>query len=197
MPFIAGRPLSQAAHELNANQALQIFFDVAEALAHAHRQGVIHRDIKPDNILITEDNRAVVIDWGLADAGQPRQVCGSPYYAAPEQLEGQVADQRADVYSLGVVLYFMLARQLPFARMVRDFLAFRRERGGISLIPLSVRRPQLPRHLSKVRSRAMAFQPAGRYTQIDDMIADMQSCLSRQLLPPRRPWLWYLWRWEC
>ena len=74
---------------------LRVFRGLAGAVMHAHGQGILHRDLKPENILVTRDGEPYLIDWGLAAAGDPRAICGSPFYAAPEQLDGQPADPRA------------------------------------------------------------------------------------------------------
>jgi serine/threonine-protein kinase len=89
------------------------------ALDHAHAQGMVHRDIKPDNVLVAQDGTVKLLDFGLARIldegfGEQSVLAGTPYYMAPEQLSGGVVDHRADIYALGVVLFRMLAGVLPF-----------------------------------------------------------------------------------
>ncbi len=96
-------------------EALRIFREVAKGIAHAHAMGVVHRDLKPGNVFLCDDGRVKVLDLGLAHAfGQRRQPGGTPSYMAPEQWRGAPEDERTDVFALGVLLYQLLARDLPF-----------------------------------------------------------------------------------
>lgn len=170
---------------------LLLFRSLAGAVAHAHRSGILHRDLKPENVLVTDAGEPYLVDWGLAANGGPRSVCGSPNFAAPEQLEGQVADRRADVFALGVLLYCVLCDELPYGRMVKDFHEFRQVRAGLQRIPLRQRRPDLPAALERICEVAMAAQPAARYVTVDALIADLDAVLGGRPLArdlPRWPW---------
>jgi eukaryotic-like serine/threonine-protein kinase len=132
--YVGGETLSRrlsAAPRLSANEAAAITADVADALAHAHRRGVIHRDVKPGNVMIGADGRARLFDFGIAATPQrsggglpgPGMTSGTLPYMAPEQLAGQPAQPASDVYALGAVLYEMLAGIRPYAASTTDELA--------------------------------------------------------------------------
>ncbi len=124
MEFVDGVNLRQAmtAGRFTPEQALAIVPPVCEALQYAHEHGIVHRDIKPENLLLDKEGRVKIADFGIAkmlgetSSGQElaeSQPAGTPQYMAPEQKERRVADHRADIYSLGVVLYEMLTGELP------------------------------------------------------------------------------------
>ena len=122
MAFIDGQDLKTLQPKLPLVTRLQVIQDIANALHYAHQQGVIHRDIKPQNILLQKDShRALLTDFGIAKAHKNTQeltqtgmTLGTPHYMSPEQALGKVIDHRADIYSLGVVLYFLLTGQTPY-----------------------------------------------------------------------------------
>jgi serine/threonine-protein kinase len=143
-------------------ERLRVFIRIAEGIDHAHRRNVLHRDLKPTNLAVDDDGEAMILDWGLAAHNGKRSICGSPHFAAPEQLDGQPVDRRADVYALGVLLYWMLSGDLPYARRVSDFQEFRRVRGGLKLLPLRRRQPNAPRGIERLVQRCMATNPAAR-----------------------------------
>lgn len=121
MDYVEGRSLRQALRAgLDREAGIQVLLDVAEALAHAHERGVIHRDVKPDNVLVDADGRGHLADFGLAYVRQAgarlthsEEVLGTPSYMAPEQIQGEFGPQ-ADVYALGVMLFELVTGQLPF-----------------------------------------------------------------------------------
>jgi predicted Ser/Thr protein kinase len=127
MEYVEGTSLRKllAAKKLTADQALQVVPQICDALAYAHAHGVVHRDVKPENILIDREGRVRIADFGLAKLASPDQtritrtnmVMGTPSYMAPEQIENPSAvDHRADLYSLGVIFYEMLTGELPLGR---------------------------------------------------------------------------------
>ncbi len=162
------------AHRLDYGQCLRLFRSIVAAIGHAHERGILHRDLKPENIIVTDGLEAYLIDWGLAATGDPRAICGSPHFAAPEQLDGQVADRRADIFALGVLLYVIASGgALPYGRQVRDFHEFRRQRAGLARVSLRQRCPHLPVALERICDRAMAAQPGARYPTTAALIADL------------------------
>jgi len=159
---------------LPVRQAVEVAAQAADALAHAHGNGLVHRDVKPGNILLSDDGRVLVADFGIAKAAEATadltevgQVVGTAKYLSPEQVEGQPLDARSDVYALGVVLYEMLTGRPPFsaenatatalARMTSDPLRPRQVRAGI------------PRAVEDVVLRAMARRPDDRYPSAEEM----------------------------
>jgi serine/threonine protein kinase len=121
--FVHGDTLTQFTNEHGPfvpQAAALIGFAVAAALGHAHSVGIVHRDIKPDNLMISRDGQIKLMDFGIATAMDLEQmtatgaILGSPAHMAPEQIEGGTLDQRADIFAFGTVLYFLVTRKLPF-----------------------------------------------------------------------------------
>ena len=177
MAFVEGGTLTELIRQgpLESEQAISIAAQLADALEYAHSQGVIHRDIKPGNVLLTRDGRPLLSDFGIAKVWADSQSLtrtgtsfGTPEYMAPEQIEGRTHDGRTDIYSLGVVLYEMLAGTPPF-------------KGGDSPMqtmyahvhrpppPLRDINPQIPDWLSAVVAKALAKGPDDRYQRASDM----------------------------
>lgn len=159
---------------LSVKQALEIVADCAGALQYAHDQGVLHRDVKPANILFdSKTGRAKMCDFGLAKfsslaAGtETRTIAGSPPYMAPEQIVAGTLDARTDVYALGVTLYELLSRELPCkgSSQVEVFDKIRSRKST----PLRVYRPDLSDSVLEIVKQATAFRPEDRYQSAQDM----------------------------
>ncbi len=159
-------------------RALQLAEEIAQALEYAHAQGVTHRDIKPGNILITQEGHAKIADFGIAKLNLahftiPGRVLGTPAYMAPEQLSGEGADGRSDLFSLGVILYAMVTGHSPFQGNSATTVCFKvanREPIAASMLELD-----LPRELDAVIGRAMAKDPEQRYQSGAEFAADLQA----------------------
>jgi serine/threonine-protein kinase len=180
MPFVAGESLRARMDRegpLPADEAMRIAREVADALDHAHRQGIIHRDVKPENILLS-DGHALLADFGIAkaaaDAG-PRLTAtglslGTPAYMSPEQATADPkVDARTDIYSLGCVLHEMLAGEPPFTGPSAQAVIAKR----FASAPLPVRtvRPQLPESVDATLEKALALVPADRYASAAEFAA--------------------------
>lgn len=159
---------------LHPRPAIDIAVQVADALEHAHRSGLVHRDIKPGNILLADDNRVLVADFGIAkaveasaDLTEVGQVVGTAKYLSPEQVEGLPLDARSDVYALGIVLYEMLCGRAPFVGDNAATTAMAR----LTSAPLRPRqiRAGLPRALEDIVVRAMARRPGDRYASAAEL----------------------------
>ena len=192
MPFIEGETMRQRLAREGAfpmADAARLARDVALALAHVHSNGVVHRDVKPENILLSP-NGAVLLDFGharaptiLANADSydaKKYIVGTPNYVSPEQVSGRrVADSRSDIYSLGCVLLEMLTGAVPFvASSARESMQRR-----VDEPPPDVRalRPDVPDELASVLKRALKVDPAERYMSASQMADDLAAALN--LLP--------------
>lgn len=171
---------------------LRIILQVAEALAHAHERGVGHRDIKSSNILLGEDGRVVLVDFGLATLRgaskltQTGSALGSPHYMAPEiwSRGGDAADFRSDIYSLGVTLYELLALSLPF-RGNSDEVMMRVLAGEFD--PIRVRNPLVPWDVETVALKAMDLERERRYATASEFANDLRALLELRPISAARP----------
>ncbi|MFI5100375.1 MAG: protein kinase, partial [Actinomycetes bacterium] len=181
MEYVDGRPLSAVLHDdgpMSADRAAGIGADVAAALGFAHRNGVIHRDVKPGNVLITSGDQVKVTDFGIARAAdtedhltQTGAVMGTATYFSPEQAQGLSVDQRSDVYSLGVVLYEMVAGRPPFAAASPVAVAYKHVHEEPPLVGQVV--PELPAAFEAIVHQAMSKDVTRRYATAEELRADL------------------------
>jgi eukaryotic-like serine/threonine-protein kinase len=163
-------------------KALSFAIQVARGLSFAHRNGLVHRDVKPHNVLLNGDGQAKVTDFGIARAvdlprgmTQTGTVLGTSDYIAPEQAQGQSVDEQTDVYSLGVVLYELLTGEVPFPG--ENFVAVAMRH--INDPPPSVRaaRPDVPPRVDAAVRRAMAKRPSDRFPTMADFGRELEACI--------------------
>lgn len=184
MAYVEGGDLTQLLKRegrLAPERAVRIMEQLCKALAAAHAANVMHRDLKPQNILVDQNDHIYVSDFGLAKtleanrAGMTRTgvVLGTPHYMSPEQVEGKPVDQRSDIYALGLILYEMLTGVLPFAGDSTYQVMYQR----VHQVPKrpELVNPELPTYLSRICLRCLEKNPAMRYQTADEILADLGS----------------------
>jgi len=186
MAYVEGESLGAVLRRrgaLPAADAARILREVAWALAYAHAQGVVHRDVKPDNILLEEGTgRALVMDFGIAQVSATSglagrgEVLGTPEFMSPEQAGGSAVDARSDIYSLGVVGYLMLSGRLPFVGdSPATILAKHMTQPAPPVVGVA---PDAPRHLAQAVDRCLAKNPAERFANGEDLAAALSRSLA-------------------
>ena len=185
MAFVEGRTLSEvlSGGRLEIDEAIDISIQLADGLASAHARGVVHRDIKAGNVILTDDGRPVLLDFGLAQMGGESRITrtgatvGTAAYMSPEQAQGNQMDQRTDVWSLGVLLYEMLAGQLPFRGEYELAVMY----NIVNEEPAPVRRvrPEAPPALESILVKALEKRTAERYQTAKQLSADLRSLRGR------------------
>ncbi len=180
MEYVEGRELKDLLREQGAfapERAAEVAAEIAAALQFAHRRNLVHRDIKPQNVIITPAGQVKVMDFGIARAAsgtgitQTGVVMGTAQYIAPEQAQGLSVDGRADIYSLGIVLYEMLTGRVPFDDENPLTVAYRQVRDDP--VPPSVIAPGMPPAMEAIVMKALAKNPANRYQTAQEFKADL------------------------
>src|SRR6185437_2876837 len=174
MEFLDGRTLKELVVSRGAapiNVAIEYARQILSALRFAHRHGIVHRDIKPHNVLVDAEGRVKVTDFGIARAGTSQMtetgsIVGTAQYLSPEQARGGEVDPRSDLYSLGIVLYELLTGKTPFEVAMKHL--------STAPQPPSTLRPDVPPELDMVVLRALAKNPDDRYQSADEMEADLE-----------------------
>ena len=212
MEYVEGRELGAVLHEqgkIEPKEAAGIILQVCRGLEAAHAQGVVHRDLKPQNIMLDEQGRVAVMDFGIARSSGlnvadplnatevpeafpfPQQagltfvgaLLGTPRYMSPEQARGQPVDARSDIYTVGLIFYELLTGRLPFtASSVKELL---RNRGTDPIVPITKHDPSLPKHLDTFICKCLAGSPQERYQSVSELISDLEIWLG--LRPVRAP----------
>jgi serine/threonine-protein kinase len=176
MPFLAGGSLAEAMtgrRTIAADRAAAVAAQAAQGLDYAHRHGVVHRDVKPDNVLFDEDGHAVVTDFGIASARfharltATGRAMGTPHYMSPEQAMGRLLDGRSDVYAIGVLLYEMLAGDPPFDGA--DSYAVGYKHVHEAPVPIEVAAPGVPPALAAIVMRCLAKSAEERFQRANDL----------------------------
>ncbi|MCE5221673.1 MAG: Stk1 family PASTA domain-containing Ser/Thr kinase [Clostridium sp.] len=170
MEYINGKTLKQVINEnvrLSSLKSLDIAFQIAKALQYAHKNNIIHRDIKPDNILITEDNIVKLTDFGIAKVADSvtitnsNKIIGSVHYFSPEQAKGKFVDCRTDIYALGVVMYEMITGQVPFNAETSISVAIMHIQEPV--IPSNEIITDIPENINTVILKALEKEPINRF----------------------------------
>ncbi len=169
---------------LKPEEAVHIAQQICDALVHAHRHNVIHRDVKPQNIMLTQEGRVKVADFGIARAATDstithgKSLMGSVYYSSPEQARGNIADQKSDVYSLGVVMYEMLTGALPFSGESPISVALKHLQEDIT--PPRQIEPSISPELEMIILRTMRKERSMRYQNAAELLQDLEEWLNAQ-----------------
>jgi eukaryotic-like serine/threonine-protein kinase len=182
--YVEGENLKQVIDRtgpLPVRDALVVALQMGRALAFAHEHGLVHRDVKPQNVLLNGDGRAKVTDFGIARSldvegvTQSGTVVGTSDYIAPEQAQGEHADAKSDVYSFGCVLYELLTGEVPFPGDNFVAVAMRH----INDPPPNVlnRRHDVPARVAASVARAMAKEPEDRFASMDELVAELEACM--------------------
>jgi eukaryotic-like serine/threonine-protein kinase len=187
MEYVAGRSLKTIVREqgaLDPAAAIDIVVQILRAARFAHRRGVIHRDLKPHNVILDDEGRARVTDFGIARAGASDMtltgsIMGTAQYLSPEQAQGFAVSAASDLYSVGVILYELLTGVVPFEGESAVAIAFKQV--SAEPRPPSELNPALPPSLDAVVLRALAKDPTQRYADADELIAALQQ--EREALP--------------
>ena len=193
MEYVPGKTLKQVIRSrgpLVNEEAVDIMKQLCSAVAEAHRRGIIHRDIKPQNIILKADGSLKILDFGIATAKgsvqltQANNVMGSVHYLAPELARGEPASFQSDIYALGIVLYEMLSGDVPFKADQAVQVALKHMREPMP----SVRavNSSVPQSLENVITRATAKDPSLRYQSAEAMLADVSTCLRPERLEERK-----------
>src|SRR5690606_30332889 len=186
MEYVEGKTLKEYIREkapLPIEEALTIFDKICSAIRHAHENHIIHRDIKPHNILITDSGQVKVTDFGIAMAmtsatiTHTKSVLGSVHYLSPEQAKGSISTEKSDIYSLGVVLYEMVTGIVPFSGESPVTVALKHLQEDYTSPRLL--NDQIPQSVEHIINKAMAKEPKQRY----DNVAQLQSDISIALEP--------------
>ncbi len=199
MQFVEGRDLAtvlKSPGRLPPDRVLRLFRQICEGLKAAHEQGVVHRDLKPQNAMVDAQDHLYVTDFGLAKSltqsgmTQTGAIVGTPFYMAPEQVRGQQVGPQADIFALGVILYQMLAGTVPFTGespfevMMARLLQTPR--------PLKESNPETPPYLQKIVERCLAVDTAARYQTVEEILRDLDASGFRTTMRfevSKRPWL--------
>ena len=193
MEYVTGKTLKQVIRSrgpLVNEEAVDIMKQLCSAISEAHSRGIIHRDIKPQNVIVKADGSIKILDFGIATAKgsmqltQANNVMGSVHYLAPELAKGEAASPQSDIYALGIVLYEMLAGDVPFKADQAVQIALKHMREPMSDVRLI--NASVPQSIANVITRATAKDPNNRYGSCREMLQDISTCLRPERLNERK-----------
>jgi serine/threonine-protein kinase len=187
MEYVRGKTLKEIIKQegrLETSRAANLAIQIGKALECAHRNNIIHRDIKPHNILVTDDGLAKVTDFGIAKASNSvtitnsSKIMGSAHYFSPEQAKGSFVDCRTDIYSLGIVIYEMVTGRVPYDAESPVSVALKHIQEPV--LPPKELNGNIPESLNKLILKAVEKEPIKRYQNVKDMLVDLKKIENRQ-----------------
>ena len=199
MEYVPGEDLKSSLRRigpLSLGKALIIAKQVCEGLAEAHRLGVVHRDLKPQNIMIDREGNARIMDFGIARSLEAKGITedgliiGTPEYMSPEQVEGKKADQRSDIYSIGVILYEMVTGHIPFEGKTPLSIASKH----LTALPIEPKiiNAQIPEDLSRVIMKCLEKEKEKRYQKVEELLSEFRKIeknipTTEKIVPAKKP----------
>jgi len=197
MEYVRGEDLKsfiKRSKILSTGTAVSITRQVAEGLSEAHKLGIVHRDLKPGNVMIDKEGQAKIMDFGIARAMREKgitgegAIIGTPEYMSPEQFEGKEADQRADLYALGVILFEMVTGRVPFEGDT-PFSIANKQKSELPPIPKKLA-PQIPENLNKLILHCLEKDKTKRYQTAEELLEDLatveESLPTAERIVPKR-----------
>lgn len=193
MEYIEGRTLKSLIKKrgaLSIPEVLDIMLQIASGLACAHNSYIIHRDIKPQNILILDDGRVKITDFGIAmalnkeEVTQTNSVMGSVHYLPPEQANGSGSTIKSDIYSLGILMYELLTGKLPFKGENAVEIAIKQMKEQIPSV--CKENPEIPQSIENIILKATAKNPKNRYDSVNEMYEDLRNCMNPDVMNEAR-----------
>lgn len=193
MEFVSGKTLKQVIRSrgpLVNEEAIDIMKQLCSAVSEAHARGIIHRDIKPQNVIVKADGSVKILDFGIATAKgsmqltQANNVMGSVHYLAPELARGEAATPQSDIYALGIVLYEMLSGDVPFKADQAVQIALKHMREAMPSV--RAMNASVPQSVENIITRATAKDPKNRYRSTADMLQDVSTCLRSERLQEKK-----------
>jgi serine/threonine protein kinase/rhodanese-related sulfurtransferase len=182
MDYIEGIDLEEFIKKrgkLSFDKAMEIFTQILSALSYVHKKGIIHRDIKPKNILIDKNDNPYLTDFGIAKSlyshikTSTGGYLGAPAYSSPEQMDGKQVDERSDIYSLGITLYQMLTGRIPYSSSSIEIII--KEKFLNQIIPIEKRRKNIPSYIVSVINKCISKNPSNRFSSVEEITKFIKS----------------------
>lgn len=188
MEYVKGKTLAQIIEEekkLTYDKAIPIIIQTAEALSEAHKHGIVHRDMKPSNIMVNNNGTVKVTDFGIAYVSQETKltksgsIIGTPEYLSPEQCEAKAIDNRSDIYSLGVTFYELLSGKTPYKADTPVSMLLEIVKGNFP--PLNEVNPDVPKFIQKIVEKMMQTKPEDRFNNANELIESLKKHMEKSI----------------